>query len=342
MARAASIAERQHRLFPNEMKATADLGGVYLARGDSDRAEPLLQTATKQQSKLYTAKPDAVLGDVYANLGEIALEKGRTQDAISQLQRAVDLAPTAARARFLLASAFALAGDLDRSGREIRAAFDVDSSAARAIDYMLLARTFKRAGNLTAAVDALETGARRFPSDIDVRLELADARHAQKHPVEALYDLLLARMLLNVNAPKTQVDSIASQLARLRTETETARSDPDPRLELMFSYLDDASTEQHDEALPTIRDLLARERSNPFVPRLLLARSLRATGRLAEAETVLTQLVAESPSSVPALTDLADLYFAENRRDAALRLVARAQQLAPDNRHLREVVEMWR
>ena len=79
----------------------------------------------------------------------------------------------------------------------------------------------------------------------------------------------------------------------------------------------------------------------PAVPRLLLARSYRATGRLAEAERTLLGVLDDAPSNVPALVDLADLYFAEGRRQAALRLVARARQFGPDTTRLREVMEQW-
>ena len=53
------------------MKATADLGDVYLARGDAERAEPLLRSAITQPSRLFTNSPAPVLGGIYANLGQL-------------------------------------------------------------------------------------------------------------------------------------------------------------------------------------------------------------------------------------------------------------------------------
>ena len=338
IAGAVTIAERQHRLFPNEMKATADLGDVYLVRGDAARAEPLLRSAITQPSRLLTGSPAPVLGSVYANLGQISLDRGRTEEAIQQLQRAVDYAPTAARARFLLASAFAVAGDAERSGREIRAAFDVDSSVARAGDYLLLARSLRRAGNTAAAADALERAVARYPLDIALRLEAAATYRARKEPVAALYELLYAEMVFRPDTP--DVRAVSAAIAELRAEADAA-AEPDPRLELVFAYVDDAMTGQHDEALPTLQDLLALETPAPAVPRLLLARSYRATGRMAEAERTLLGVLDDAPSNVPAMVDLADLYFAEGRREAAFRLVARARQFGPDTTRLREVMEQW-
>lgn len=338
IAGAIAIAERQHRLFPNEMKATADLGDVYLVRGDATRAEPLLRSAITQPSKLFTSSPAPVLGAVYANLGQISLDRGRTADAIQQLQRAVDYAPTAARARFLLASAFAASGDAERSSREIRAAFDVDSSVARAGDYLLLARSLRRAGNTAAATEALGRALGRYPLDIALRLEAAAAHRARKEPVAALYELLYAEMIFRPDTPETR--AVATAIAELRAETDAA-AEPDPRLDLVFAYIDDATTGQHDEALPTMHELLLLEPAAPAVPRLLLARSYRATGRMSEAERTLLGLLDETPSNVPAIVELADLYFAEGRRQAALRLVARARQFGPDTTRLRDVMEQW-
>jgi tetratricopeptide (TPR) repeat protein len=339
LARAVAIAERQHKLYPNEMKATADLAGVYLARGDEDRAEPLLRAAIGQQNKLYTSGSTTVLGTIYANLGQIALDKGRTQDAISSLQRAVDYAPTTARARFLLASAFALSGETERSSREIRAAFDIDSSAARASDYLLLVEALRRAGNATAAAEAIETAVKRYPLDPALRAESADVLQARKQPVAALGELLYARMLVPIGDAQTA--ALTDKIAQLRAEAEAATPDPDPQLEALFSYLDDAATGQYDEALPTIQDVVSAD-PTAFVPRLLLARAYVETGRLAEAERVLDQLVAEDPSSAPALAELANIYFAESRPEAGRRAASRARSLAPATPRLKEIAELWK
>ena len=340
VAGAIAIAERQHRLFPNEMKATADLGDAYLARGDASRAEPLLRSAITQQSRHFTSSTGPVLGAIYANLGQISLDRGRPQEAIQQLQRAVDYAPTAARARFLLASAFAMAGDAERSNREIRAAFDVDDSVARAGDYLMLARAFRGAGNAAQASEALERAVSRFPTDVALRLEAAATHMTRKRPVAAMYELLYARMILRPDASPAQAQAVEDGIAALRAEAEAAR-DPDQRLDLIFAYLDDASTEQHDEALPTLQELLGLETESTLVPRLLLARGYRATGRMAEAERTLLTLLDETPSSVPAMVELAEIYFAQGRREAALRLVARARQYGPDTARLRDVMAVW-
>ena len=332
-----ALAERQYKLFPREMKATADLGEAYLARGDAARAEPILRSAITQSTAVYTGAPGPVLGGIYANLGQIALDRGKAQEAIQYLQRAVDYAPTAARARYLLASAFAAAGDEERAGREIRGAFNIDASAARASDFVLLARAQRRGGSAAAAADTLGQATSHFPLNVSLRLEAATAYRAAKQPAEALYELLYAQAVVDPRMP--EASAIASAIADLRAENDG--HDSDPRLDLLFAYLDDAATGQHDEALPTLQELLSLETSDAMVPRLLLARCYRATGRMGEAERTLTDLLARDASYLPAIVELAELYFAEGRREAAMQQVTLARRMGPNSARLREVLEFW-
>ncbi len=321
------------------MKATADLGDAYLTRGDAERAEPLLRAAITQPSRLYTNNVAPVLGMIYANLGQIALARGQAKDAITHLQRAVDYAPTAARARFMLASAFSVMGDADRSLREIRAAFDIDRAAALPDDYLLLARSLNRSGNVTAAIDTMESAVKRYPFDLDMRTEHAAMLRAGRQSTMALCELLYAQMLIHPGDP--HAPAIADGIARIRAELDAATPEPPPDLEMLFSFLDDASTGQYDEALPTIQEVVGVNPS-AFVPRLLLGHTYAATGRLGAAEALLTRLVVEDPSSVPALAELANLYFTQQRADSARRIIDQALKLDPENPRLREVVEAWK
>jgi tetratricopeptide (TPR) repeat protein len=336
LAGAVAIAERQHELFPDEMKATADLGGVYLARGDSERAEPLLRAAITQPSRHYRGLVAPVAAKLYASLGEIALAKGRPREAIPSLQRAADYAPTAARVRFMLASACEAAGEVERSTREIRAAFHADGSAARADDFVLLARALERSGNELGAAQAFEAALARFPLDVGLRLERAAMMRSRGRPSAALLDLVYARML--AHAGDARLAEIADRIGELRAEVSSPRRDA--KLSATISHLDDAASGRHDEALRTIREVVDAE-PRSFVARLLLSRSCAATGRLLEAERTLAELTAEDPSSVPALAELAAVMYAQGRRDAARRLVERARQLDAGNARLREVIAAW-
>jgi tetratricopeptide (TPR) repeat protein len=169
---------------------------------------------------------------------------------------------------------------------------------------------------------------------------VAVQRRAHTRPPEAVYELLYFNMLLKPGAPQTA--AVAKQLEELRAQAEATAPEPPPELEAIFSYLDDAATDQHEAALATIRDLAQTSGQSSFVPRLLLARSCVATSRLAEAEKVYTSLVAEDPSSVPALVGLAELYFMENREESANRTLARALQLDPANTAAKAVVDAWK
>jgi Flp pilus assembly protein TadD len=336
LAAAAAIAERQHRLFPDEMKATADLGAAELARGDTQRAEALLRSAIGQPTRLFTGRVAPVIANIYANLGRIALAKNRPQDAVRSLRTAIVYAPEAAPPRYDLASALAAVGDTERSARELRAAFALDLSAARPSDYRLMARLCELTGNELGAARAFDALLARNPSDIDVRLEHAALMRRVDRRASALFDLLYARMLAHADDPR--LAAIADGIAELRAESASPRSDR--RLAALFSYLDDAASGRYDDALLTIRDVMAAE-PNAFVPRLLLARACAETGRMAEAERTLEQLVAEDGSSVPALAELVSLMYRQTRLEAASALVDRARRLDAENVRLREVVAAW-
>ena len=340
LGRALTIAERQRTLYPNEMKASADLAAVLMLRGDAARAEPLLRAATTQKSVLYSGSSAALLGEVFTSLGQIALDGGRPADAIAALLRAVDNAPTATRARYLLASAFDRSGDVGRASREIRAAFDVDPAAARPGDYRLLAKTAKAAGNAKAAAAAMGDAVRRYPTDVSLRVDYAVALSEAKLSAAALYELLHLQMVLRSDAP--QLADVQARIGKLRAEAEAATPEPDPQLESMFAYLADAEADQHDAALPTIQEVVSMNSGESTVPLLMLGRSLKATGRCGEAERVLSQLVERDPQSVPALAELADLYFVEGRLETARATVARAEKIDPKNPRLVEVVAYWK
>ncbi len=336
LAVAIAVAERQHRLFPNEMKATADLGDVCLARGDAARAEPLLRAAMKQPSRHYTGRVAPVVATIYANLGQIALAKGRPKDAIPSLQLAADYSPGAGRARYILASALAAVGETERGTKELRAAFYDEASAAVPGDYVLLARLHERAGDRISAARAFEAALTRYPLDVDLRLERAALMRGRGRSADALFDLVYARML--AHADDARLTAIATRISELRAETTSAR--PDPRLRAMFAYLDDAASGRPDDALRSIREVVAVE-PEAFVPRLLLARTCADTGRMAEAERTLALLVTEDASSVPALAELAALMYAQGRVDAARPVVERARGLDAGNARLREVLGIW-
>jgi tetratricopeptide (TPR) repeat protein len=339
LSAALAIAEAQRTRFGGEMKAAADLAGVRLDRGDLDGAEPLYREALTGRLVEYKGDASELRGAIYLGLGRIALERGRAAEAVTHLQRAIDSAPTAARARFALAVAFAKGGDLERSDRELRAAFDVDASAALASDYVMLADSLQRAGELNEAASALATAGRLYPLDAGVRIARADALRANRQPAAALYELLYARMLARRDAPIAT--TIAEKIAALRAAADAATTDADPEVEAVFAYLDDAVTDQHDQALQSIHEAIRLNRGAHYVPQLLLAQSYKATGRLGQAEQILTQLVRADPTRLPALVDLADLYFVQGRDEAAGRMLERARALAPNHPRVVELGEAW-
>jgi tetratricopeptide (TPR) repeat protein len=336
---ALAIAVRQREAFPNEMKATADLASVYLRRGEVARAEPLLKLALTQRSEEFDGELAPIRGEINSSLGSLALSRGKADEAIAFLLRAIDDAPTAARTRYMLAAAWSAKGDVERSDRELHAAFDLDPSAAGPRDYVAMGGALARADEAEKAVELLRSGVKLFPFDVAVRVAYADALLAAKQPAPALNELLYSRMIMHEGAPETS--GIAERLKRLRDETERSREEPSPEVEAIFAYLDDASTEQHEQALVSIHEAVRLDKGASVVPSLLLAQTYKATGRYGEAERLLTKIVGSDPRCVPALTILADIYFAQGRNERARAIVEQATRVDAQNPKLRSVVSAW-
>jgi Flp pilus assembly protein TadD len=333
-AEAMTIAERQYVIYPDEMKASADLGGLYFTQGQYNKAEPLLRAALSQQNAYYTGDTAAVIGDVCLQLGQIALDRGKALEAVPLLERSIDGHPMLGLPRFLLAIALFRAGNEERAERENTSAFQIDRVGARAMNYAILARSQRVAGTVDEAAATVEAGIVRFPLDLDLRLELALTRRAQDRPADALYELLYAKALRSPNLPSTA--DFDGQIRALRREANLPEAHAE--LKAVVTYLDAIEGDHPTEALAAIQDAVRLNGRDNFSLRLLLAEGYIATGRYSRAEMVLNQLVVRQPVSLPALTILAELFLAQGRLASADQVIARATRIDPSNPRLREVV----
>jgi tetratricopeptide (TPR) repeat protein len=333
-AEALAIAERQYVLFPEEMKASADLGRLYFTQGQHEKAEPLLRAALSQQSAVFAGDTASVRGEVSLQLGQITLDSGRPKEAIGFLERSIDGQPMLGLPRFLLAIALLRTGNEERAERENALAFQIDSEGARAPNYALLARTQRAAGSVDEAAGVVEAGLRRFPSALDLRLELALTRRAQNRPAEALYELLYARALRSPNVPSNA--DFDGQIRALRREANVAEADPE--LKAVVTYLDAAESDNAETALAAVQDAVRLNGRRSFPLLLLLAQAYMASGRYSQAEQLLGQLVSRQPASLPALTLLADLYVAQGRFAGADQVIGRALRVDGSNPRLRAVI----
>ena len=116
---------------PGNAHLLANLGIAEHMTGDHRAAEQSLRSALKLDSNLYAA-------NLYLGLAEISL--GRPATAIRPLEKALELQPTNAELRQLLAGAFYDAGMYDRACDEFRQLTWADPSSARA--WYALGRTW--------------------------------------------------------------------------------------------------------------------------------------------------------------------------------------------------------
>jgi tetratricopeptide (TPR) repeat protein len=92
--------------------------GKFLLRVSAGEPGP---EQTKAKHLLETALSiDPDLTDAHYELGKLALDENRPQDALAHLERVASLAPDAARSHFLLARAYRAAGREADAGRERR------------------------------------------------------------------------------------------------------------------------------------------------------------------------------------------------------------------------------
>ena len=336
IAAAVRAAESQHEAFPDEMKATADLALLYARNGRPSLAEPLLTAALAQTASLWTDDGRELLAAVHTELGKIRIDTGRPAEAARSLERAIDLDPAAARPRFLLAAAFLATGDEERAARENATAFEFDAAGAdaRPANHLLLARAQAKAGDLDAAARTLETVAEKFPSEPGTHAELAAVRRRQGRPADALYELLFEQMLERRGSPLSA--PLRAQIAALRAESVNSE---DEEFQALGEVMAASEAGRDEEALTTLNEVARMGASDRPVVRLLLAEAYAATGRLGEAERVLTALLAARPATLPALTMLGDVYLRQDRRQAAAEVLGRARRLDGTNARLLELLD---
>lgn len=117
---AVKFLERAYSLFPEDGASdspAASLASYYLARGDSAKAVPYLQTVVKSDEAAY---------DANVALGRIALARRDTATAVAALERAVYINPFPAELHLLLATVAAARGDHPIAVREREALVALD------------------------------------------------------------------------------------------------------------------------------------------------------------------------------------------------------------------------
>ena len=162
------------RLRPDFAEAHNQLGLVLIQSGDDDGGIAALREAVR-------ISPD--YADAHDNLGA-ALTPTNVKEAIGELEKAVALAPTSAKAQFNLAVAYGASSSLGpaKEVEQLRKVIALAPTFARA--HLALGKALLQDGKVTDAVTALEEAARLEPqsgeSHYQLGLALARAGRADE------------------------------------------------------------------------------------------------------------------------------------------------------------------
>lgn len=96
------------RVSPNHVQARLQIALLYLQQGEPAKALPYARQA------VVIAPNDFAARDIY---GRVLLELDQVSEAVVQLEKAVELAPTSPEAHFHLAGAYMRAGDPEKAAR---------------------------------------------------------------------------------------------------------------------------------------------------------------------------------------------------------------------------------
>lgn len=136
LAEAHAAFQKVLELHPRDTKAQTNLGLVLETGGQTEAAIEAYRTAIAWQEKGGEASEQP-----YANLGSLLLERGRTQEALGVLEKAVAMAPRNAFCHLKLGIAYRQLGRLQKSEQQLNQATALEPDNASA--HYQLGRVYK-------------------------------------------------------------------------------------------------------------------------------------------------------------------------------------------------------
>ncbi|MDB6058100.1 MAG: repeat-containing protein YrrB, partial [Verrucomicrobiales bacterium] len=163
--------EQAVQLEPNDGAAHNGLGAAFEKKGDLDGAIHEFELATKLNPNDAAARQNLAL--VLNKKGVATQANGRVEDAIAQLQAAIQLSPTNAPLHNSLGAAFDRAGRLDDALAQFDEAVKLDAS--NVIAHKNRALVLSRKGRAAEAIGEFETALKLKPDDADLHNEIGNA-----------------------------------------------------------------------------------------------------------------------------------------------------------------------
>jgi tetratricopeptide (TPR) repeat protein len=171
VADAVTAFEQAVQLDPNDSAAHNGLGAALEKKGDLDRASQEFELAGKLNPNDAVARQNLAL--VFNKKSQLAQSGGRVEDAIAQLQAAIQLNPTNASLHNSLGAAFDRDGKLDDALAQFDEATRLDPANVTALKNRGL--VLSRKGQGDEAIAAFEAALKLKPDDADLHNELGNS-----------------------------------------------------------------------------------------------------------------------------------------------------------------------
>jgi predicted O-linked N-acetylglucosamine transferase (SPINDLY family) len=266
-------------------------------------------------------------------LGVVHMVSGRPREAVSFIDRALEVAPRDAAMQENLGMARVALGDFGAAETAFRQALAL--GASHALLHMRLGLALEAQGKLADAVDALRRSAALSPGDADVQLNLGNALAESGQAEEALacYQKVLAlapahaMAHFNLGNLYRQMGRLEEAGASFRQAVAAAPDDPDIHNNLGLLY--ERQSRLEDAASSYGRALALNPGHVPA--RNNLGNVLRMQGRLDEAIACFEQALADAPTDIDAHINLGNARADQGRHADAQALYEKVLRLDPRN-----------
>jgi tetratricopeptide (TPR) repeat protein len=286
------------------------LAAAIAASGDRARAHRLLDELLKADPR-----------DAQAQLlkGQLLLDDGRSDDALSSVRSAVEIEPTSVAAQFALGKVYAARGDLPGAEKAFTEAVKLNPRAAAA--QVELSRLQLASARPQDSIESAKAAVIAQPQNIDARIALVRGWLAAKELARADQEI---EKLLAARPQDPRIHVLSGVMASARLQPAQAHQAFDRALaidkrsvEALAGHIAlDLGAKDFTSARKRIDARLADGAADPEVL-VLAARTYAAMKDLMAAEEVLRRAIESSPSLLPAYAMLGQLYVSQRRLEEA-------------------------
>ena len=267
---------------------------------------------------------DSMLAADKANLqahvvkGQILLDDGKREEALTVVKEAVALNPKSVEAQFILGRMYAARGDVAAAEAAFREVLRINPRVAAA--QMELARLQLSSGNASASIRTAEEAIRNDPANVSTRLTLVRSLLATREIARAEREIV---QLSAAHSGLAEVHVQMGVLAGLKNDPRTARAEFERALAIDANSI---------EALTGLIELDIRARDSQSArnriegrvkgnatPEMLLlaARTYAALNDLPATEAFLRRAIETDSTLLPAYAMLGQLYLSQKKVDDA-------------------------